>query len=80
MIRWLIAPRTQVGFHTIGFVLFIVFMLPSLTIWKDSLLWVIVLSVYAIIVSHWTRIVAALAMLYSAQTNETCSSCGEVNE
>lgn len=34
---------------------------PTLTVWRDSVTWVAIMSLYANVVGHWSAVQAALA-------------------
>lgn len=48
-------------FHAVMTVVWLVLVVPSLIWWKDSILWVVAMSWYAIVVSHATAWQAARA-------------------
>jgi hypothetical protein len=56
-VRWLRAPRT----HLILTLIWVVLLWPTLTVWRDSVPWVGIMSWWAIVISHWTTYVAARA-------------------
>lgn len=47
--------------HLLLVALWVVLMLPTLTIWKDSIWWIGFISVYANISTHWSAYQAARA-------------------
>jgi hypothetical protein len=51
----------HVAFHGVALVVWIVLLVPSLFLWRDSVFWVVLMSWYAIVVSHQAALEAALA-------------------
>ena len=47
--------------HLILAVVWAILMIPTVTIWQDSVMWVGIISVYANVVSHWGAYQAARA-------------------
>lgn len=47
--------------HLILAVIWLILMVPTVTVWKDSVMWVGIISVYANVVSHWGAYQAARA-------------------
>lgn len=56
--------------NTAVFVIFVVLVVPSQTIWKNSLPWVIFMSIFAIIWTGFTGIVSTLAALFACRADE----------
>lgn len=48
-------------FHAIMIVVWILLIIPTIVIWAQSILWVAFMSVYAIIMAHWSAYQAARA-------------------
>jgi hypothetical protein len=40
-------------FHLVSIFVWVGLLVPTLLWWKDSILWVAIMSVYAIVISHW---------------------------
>lgn len=53
-----IAQRLKL-FSLVGTFIWIALVIPSLLFWKDSILWVIVISIYANVVGHFSAYLAA---------------------
>ena len=51
----------QVNFHKYATFVWIALTIPTLLIWKDSILWVALMSVWANIAAHWSAFQAASA-------------------
>jgi hypothetical protein len=54
-------PRRWAVFHAVMTVVWFLLLIPSLLWWKESILWVIVLSVWANAAGHWSSYQAAKA-------------------
>lgn len=48
-----LTTNTQVHVHLIMLGVWVCFILPTLIWWRESILWVAFMSLYANIVSHW---------------------------
>lgn len=47
--------------HLVLAIVWLILMVPTVTLWRDSVLWVGIISVYANVVSHWGAYQAARA-------------------
>ena len=47
------SPKTMVRFHAVMTVVWVLLIIPSLLFWKESVTWVIVMSLWANIAAHW---------------------------
>ena len=54
---WLTAKKV----HKILLWLWLILAIPSITIWKNSVPWLVFLSVYAIVATHWAGFEGAKA-------------------
>jgi hypothetical protein len=54
-------PRFLVRFHFSMLIVWVLLVIPTGLIWRDSILWIGFMSIYAIIVSHFTGWDAARA-------------------
>lgn len=50
---WLNSPLFLTRFHATATVIWLLLMIPSVTIWKDALIWVIIMSAWANVAGHW---------------------------
>jgi hypothetical protein len=60
-VKRLLEPEFQAKFHAVMTVVWAVLTIPALIWWKESILWVIVLSQWANVASHWAGFQAAHA-------------------
>lgn len=51
---WLNSPTFLARFHGYATLVWVLLMIPSLLLWKESLLWVIIMSVWANVAGHWS--------------------------
>jgi hypothetical protein len=58
--RALVSPRFWLWLHSIGAVVWIVLCVPGMTVWRNSVPFVVFISLYAIVLSHVVGAVAAL--------------------
>jgi glucan phosphoethanolaminetransferase (alkaline phosphatase superfamily) len=56
--------------NTVVFVVFIILIIPSQTIWKEALPWIVFMSIFAIIWTGFTGIVGTLAALFACRADE----------
>ena len=56
---WLNSPTFLTRFHGYATLVWVLLMIPSLLLWKESLLWVIIMSVWANVAGHWSSWQAA---------------------
>lgn len=56
---WLNSPTFLARFHGYATLVWVLLMIPSLLLWKESLLWVIIMSVWAAVTGHWSSWQAA---------------------
>jgi hypothetical protein len=47
--------------HLFAAIVWVLLIIPTLIWWRDSILWVAFMSLYAIVVSHWSAYEAAKA-------------------
>lgn len=52
-------PRAKVRVQAAFTVLWIALVLPTITVWHNSILWVGFISIWANVISHWTAYEAA---------------------
>jgi hypothetical protein len=52
-------PRVLRHFHAVAVLAWIVLIVPTLVWWKDSVLWVALMSIWANIAAHWSAWQAA---------------------
>ena len=57
--------RNWARVHVVLLVIWVLLVIPSVTIWAESLLWVIFMSLYAIISTHWAAWQASKADQHS---------------
>lgn len=57
----LLEPKFQARFHAGMTVVWLLLIIPSLIWWKDSILFVILISLWANVASHWASYQAAHA-------------------
>lgn len=55
--------------HGVGVILWILLIIPTLLWWRESILWVAFMSLYAIVISHATGVEAALAKAEARKEN-----------
>lgn len=67
-------PRTLVRFNVVMMAVWTVLILPTVLVWKDSVLWVALISVYALIVSHFAAYDASRAERRQQQDKERLES------
>jgi hypothetical protein len=66
---------THKNIHLLAAIGWILLIIPTLLWWRDSVLWVIIISIYANIVGHWSAWEAAKAA--EREKNELASAVGE---
>ena len=54
-------PHAWNSFHKIATLVWIALAVPSLLWWKDALVWVIIMSLWANVVGHWSAFQASRA-------------------
>lgn len=54
-------PHSWNTFHKIMTMIWIMLAIPSLMWWKDALVWVIIMSLWANVVGHWSAFQASRA-------------------
>lgn len=54
-------PRTLVRFHAVMMVVWFLAVFPTITSWKESIMWIAFMSVYAEFVGHFAGLDAARA-------------------
>jgi hypothetical protein len=69
-VKVIASPKTQIIVHASLFTLFVILIPPTVLLWSESISYIAYLSVYAIIASHWTGLVAALSWLSSKHVEE----------
>jgi hypothetical protein len=57
----LLEPEFQAKFHAAMTVVWIVLIVPALILWKESILFVILISLWANVAAHWASYQAAHA-------------------
>lgn len=63
-------------FHKIMTIVWIVLVIPTMLWWRESLIWIVMMSIYAIIVSHFGAYQAARAEeAVSTSENGTDTMC-----
>jgi hypothetical protein len=50
-----------VYFHAVAAIIWALMGIPTILFWKESILWVAIMSIYAIVVSHWSAYQASRA-------------------
>ena len=58
-------------FHLVMILIWFLLLIPSVLFWKDSILWVIFLSIYANIVGHMSGYSGARAERIAEKNNES---------
>ncbi|WP_454199566.1 hypothetical protein [Nocardia sp. Marseille-Q1738] len=66
----IVSPKTQIIVHATLLTLFVILIPPTVLLWSESIPYIAYLSVYAIIASHWTGLVAALSWMSSQHVEE----------
>jgi hypothetical protein len=61
LLEWFLNPTILRRFHASASIVWIVLIVPTLIWWKDSVLWVALMSLWANIASHWSGWQAARA-------------------
>lgn len=57
----LLDPKVQARFHAAMTVFWLLMLVPALLFWKDSVLFVILISLWANVAAHWSSFQAAHA-------------------
>lgn len=57
-------------FHKIATLVWIILAIPSLLWWKDALVWVIIMSLWANVVGHWSAFQASRAEENGSESND----------
>lgn len=52
--RWLAEPRVLRRVHAVATLVWIALAVPTLLLWRDSVLWVALMSVWANVAGHWS--------------------------
>lgn len=65
----LLEPEFQAKFHATMTVVWMALAVPSFLWWKESLLWVIAMSLWANVAGHWSGFQAAHAEKRTKQQN-----------
>lgn len=68
---WLNSPTFLARFHGYATLVWVLLMIPSLLLWKESLLWVIIMSVWAAMMGHWSSWQASRAERRIEQQNDS---------
>jgi hypothetical protein len=63
------SPKFTTEFHKWATIVWILLIIPSLLFWKESILWVVLMSVWANIGSHWAAYQASRAELKQDENN-----------
>jgi hypothetical protein len=61
-----VAPKSLVRFNLVATLIWILLIIPTLLWWKESILWVALMSIWANVVGHFSAYVAARAETESA--------------
>jgi hypothetical protein len=70
MVYMKVKPEVELRIHQVLAGVWAVLLVPSLLWWKDSILWIIVISVYANIAGHWAGVQAAKADINSPDSKD----------
>lgn len=54
-------PEFTTKFHKYATIVWILLLIPSILFWKESILWIILMSVWANIAGHWSAYQASRA-------------------
>lgn len=64
-------PEQLVKVHFILMIVWVLLAIPTLLVWKESILWVALMSVYAIVAAHLTGWDAARAELEASKQGDS---------
>lgn len=59
MFKKMLEPEFQAKFHATMTVFWVIMVIPALLLWKESILFVIFISLWANVASHWASFQAA---------------------